>query len=320
MQLLKNTTNFNFVGHRRPAMLISLALVILSIGSLFVQKLNLGVDFTGGVLMQAVYENGADLPSIRTALENAGIEDATVQLFGSPRDVLVRMPVSEDTVPDAADIEQGQKVTMGETVFDILQNADPSVERGRVEVVGAQVGKELSDNGMLALLIALILIFGYVAIRFVWKFGAGAVAALIHDVILVVGFFSLFRLDFDLSVLAAVLAVIGYSLNDTIVVFDRIRENFLDLRNAGPEEVVNISINQMLARTIITGVTTLLVLLALYVFGGEALRPFSVALIVGIIVGTYSSIYVASSTALGLNVTVDDLLPPVIDEEEDALP
>ncbi len=320
MEIFKKTTNYNFVGHRRPAMMISLLLIIVSIGSLFVQKLNLGVDFTGGVLMQAVYPDGADLPSIRSALEEAGIEDATVQLFGSPRDVLVRMPVSEDTVPDATDVEQGQKVTMGETVFDILFRADSSVERGRVEVVGAQVGKELSEDGALALIIALILIFLYVMIRFVWKFGAGAVAALVHDIILVVGFFSLLRLDFDLSVLAAILAVIGYSLNDTIVVFDRIRENFLELRNAEPEEVVNISINQMLARTIITGVTTLLVLLALYVFGGEALRPFSLALIVGIVVGTYSSIYVASSTALGFNVTVDDLLPPPISEEEDALP
>ncbi len=320
MQIIKQTTNFNFVGHRRPAMALSVLLILVSIGSLFVQKLNLGVDFTGGVLMQVVYPEGADLPSIRTALTDAGIDDATVQLFGSPRDVLVRMPVSEDTVPDSTDVEQGQRTTMGEKVFDILSAADSSVERGRVEVVGAQVGKELSENGYLALMIALMLIFAYVAIRFVWKFGAGAVAALIHDVILVVGLFSLFQLDFDLSVLAAVLAVIGYSLNDTIVVFDRIRENFLDLRNAKPEQVVNTSINQMLARTIITGVTTLLVLMALYFFGGEALQPFSMALIIGIIVGTYSSIYVASSIALSLDVSVEDLLPPPVDEEEEALP
>ena len=320
MQILSKTTTINFMGHRRPAMAISLLLIVASIGSLFVQKLNLGVDFTGGVLMQVEYPDGADLPSVRTALEQSGIEDATVQLFGSPRDVLVRMPVSEDTVPDSSDVQQGDKVTMGETVYEILHAADSSVVRGRVEVVGAQVGKELSDNGALALIIALMLIFLYVAIRFVWKFGAGAVAALIHDVILVVGFFSLFQFDFDLSVLAAVLAVIGYSLNDTIVVFDRIRENFLDLRNVEPDEVVNRSINQMLARTIITGVTTLLVLLALYFFGGEALRPFSIALIIGIIVGTYSSIYVASAIALGLDVTVEDLLPPPVDEEADALP
>ncbi|MEM7081232.1 MAG: protein translocase subunit SecF [Pseudomonadota bacterium] len=320
MQLITKTTNIDFVGHRRPAMILSLVLIVVSIGSLFVQKLNLGVDFTGGVLMQAQYPNGADLPSIRSALENAGIDDATVQLFGSPRDVLVRLPVSEDTVPDSQDVEEGQKTTMGETVFDVLKAADGSVKRGRVEVVGAQVGKELSEAGMLALMIALMLIFIYVAIRFVWKFGAGAVAALVHDVILVVGFFSLFQLDFDLSVVAAVLAVIGYSLNDTIVVFDRIRENFLDLRNVEPEEIVNRSINQMLARTIITGVTTLLVLLALYFVGGEALQPFSLALIIGIVVGTYSSIYVASSTALGLDVTVEDLLPPVVEDEQDALP
>ncbi len=320
MEIFKKTTSINFVGHRRTAMLVSLALIVVSMGSLFVQKLNLGVDFTGGVLMEAVYPGGADLPAIWSALEDAGIDDATVQLFGTPRNVLIRMPVSEDTVPDADDVEQGQKVTMGETVFDILHSADESVVRGRVEVVGAQVGKELSEGGALALIIVLILVFLYVMIRFVWKFGAGAVAALVHDVILVVGFFSLLKLDFDLSVVAAILAVIGYSLNDTIVVFDRIRENLLELRNADPEEVVNISINQMLARTIITGVTTLFVLLALYIFGGEALRPFSLALIVGIIVGTYSSIYVASATALGLNVTVEDLLPPPVDEEQDALP
>lgn len=320
MEILSKETHINFVGHRKKAMALSILLIVISIASLATRQLNLGVDFSGGVLMQVQYPNGAELVAIRNALSDANIEDATVQLFGSPRDVLVRMPVSAETVPDSASVEKGENVTMGEKVFSVLEAADSSVVRGRVEVVGAQVGKELSENGALALVIALMLIFLYVAIRFVWKFGAGAVAALIHDVILVIGFFSLLQLDFDLSVLAAVLAVIGYSLNDTIVVFDRIRENFLDIRNAEPETVVNTSINQMLARTIITGVTTLLVLLALYFLGGEALHGFSIALIVGIIVGTYSSIYVASSTALSLDVNVEDLLPPKIDEEIDALP
>lgn len=320
MEILSKPTHIDFVGQRRLAVIVSLVLVAVSIVSLATRHLNLGVDFTGGVLMQVQYPEGADLPAIRTALTAAGIDDASVQLFGSPRDVLIRLPVSADTVPDSADVMQGDKVTMGEIVFSVLEKADGSVVRGKVEVVGAQVGKELSENGALALVIALMLIFLYVAIRFVWKFGAGAVAALIHDIILVIGFFSIFHLDFDLSVLAAVLAVIGYSLNDTIVVFDRIRENFLNIRNAKPEEVVNTSINQMLARTIVTGVTTLLVLLALYFLGGEALQPFSMALIIGIIVGTYSSIYVASTVALTLKVNVEDLLPPKIDEEVDALP
>ncbi|NNF16742.1 MAG: protein translocase subunit SecF [Gammaproteobacteria bacterium] len=320
MEILSKETHINFVGSRRIAVILSVILIAASIVSLATRKLNLGVDFTGGVLMQVQYPEGADLPAIRDSLAQAGIEDASVQLFGSPRDVLIRLPVSADTVPDSADVQQGDKVTMGEKVFDVLEAADSSVVRGKVEVVGAQVGKELSENGALALVIALMLIFIYVALRFVWKFGAGAVAALIHDVVVVIGFFSLFHLDFDLSVLAAVLAVIGYSLNDTIVVFDRIRENFLDIRNADPEDIVNTSINQMLARTIVTGVTTLLVLAALYFLGGEALQPFSLALIIGIIVGTYSSIYVASSVALALNVNVEDLLPPKIDEEVDALP
>ncbi len=321
MQILNKTTQIDFMGPRRTAVAISVVMILACIVSLAVYRLNFGVDFTGGVLVQVTYPDSVDIATVRAALDGADVEDPTVQFFGSSRDILVRLPPDESAVPVATDDLEADKATVGQKVLDVLKAQNPDVELARVEFVGPQVGEELRERGSSAMMIALILILAYVAFRFQWKFAVGAVAALVHDVILVVGIFSILRLDFDLSVLAAVLAVIGYSLNDTIVVFDRIRENFHDVRKQTPEQIINLSINQMLARTIITGVTTLLVLLALYFVGGEAVKPFATALIIGIVVGTYSSIYVASATAIGLNVSVDDLLPSEKEHAEvDALP
>ena len=322
MHLISKTTQFPFMGHRKPAMLVSIAFVIASIVSLALFRLNFGVDFTGGVLVQVTYAQPADTAAVRATLAAAGIEDASVQFFGSSRDVLVRLPPDENAELASTNDPSVEQTTVGERVLGALQAEDPDATLARVEFVGPQVGEELRERGSSAMMIALLLILAYIAFRFQWKFAVGAVAALIHDVIIVVGCFSIFRLDFDLSVLAAVLAVIGYSLNDTIVVFDRIRENFHDVRKSTPEAIMNLSLNQTLARTIITGLTTLLVLLALYFVGGEAVKPFSIALIIGIVVGTYSSIYVASATALALNVTVEDLLPTPDEDPTsiDALP
>ncbi|MBT8143936.1 MAG: protein translocase subunit SecF [Gammaproteobacteria bacterium] len=311
MKLLNKTTNFDFMGRRRLAVSISIILVIVSIAALFTRGLEFGIDFTGGVLIEVGYTNDADLSLVRTQLDGVGYTDAIVQHFGTARDVLIRLAPQEEM--------DGNVIR--DRILSALGSVEPDVELRRVEFVGPQVGKELAENGALAMMIAMILILIYVAFRFQWKFAVGSVAALLHDVIVTVGFFSILGLDFDLSVLAAILAVIGYSLNDTIVVFDRIRENFLKARRGHSVDIMNLSINQMLARTLITGITTLLVLLALFFLGGEVIRPFSIALIVGIVVGTYSSIYVASATALGLDITVEDMLPPERDDDElDELP
>lgn len=312
MQFIKKTTSFDFMGRRRLAAILSILLIVVSLASLATRGLAFGIDFTGGVLVEVGYPADADLGTVRERLGGAGFDDAVVQHFGTARDVLIRLMPQEDMEGNA----------VRERVLDALRGAGAELEVRRVEFVGPQVGQELTETGALAMLIALIMILIYVALRFQWKFGVGSVAALAHDVIIVLGFFSILQLDFDLSVLAAILAVIGYSLNDTIVVFDRIRENMLaQTRGGDTVEIMNLSINQMLARTLITGVTTLLVLAALYFLGGEVIEPFSIALIVGVIVGTYSSIYTASATALALDVTVQDLLPPERDEEElDALP
>ncbi len=311
MQLIGKTTNIDFMGRRRIAVGVSIVLIIASLASLATRGLQFGIDFTGGVLIEVGYPGDADLPGVRKQLADVGFDDAVVQNFGTARDVLIRLAPQEGMKGDE----------IREQVLDALEAVAPDVDLRRVEFVGPQVGKELAETGALAMMIAMIMILIYVAFRFQWKFAVGSVAALLHDVILTLGFFSILRIDFDLSVLAAILATIGYSLNDTIVVFDRIRENFLKARRGEPDQIMNLSINQMLARTLITGVTTLLVLLALFFLGGEVIRPFSIALIIGIIVGTYSSIYAASATALALDVTVKDLLPPDKDEEElDSLP
>jgi len=313
MRLIKDKTSIDFLslGRRRVTAALSILAVIVSIGSIATKGLEYGIDFTGGVLLEVSYPAEANLERIRLILGEAGFADLQVQRFGAVTDVLLRLPPQANTNSDEI------RKLMQQT----LAADEPNVELRRVEFVGPQVGEELREQGGLATIFVLLLIFGYVMIRFQWKFAAGAVAALAHDVMLTVGFFSIFSLQFDLTVLAAVLAVIGYSLNDTVVTFDRIRENFTKLRGVDPQESINISVNEVLARTIITGVTTLIVLIALFIFGGESVAPFSIALIVGVIVGTYSSIYTASATALYLNVNAQDLLPPAEDLEQiDDLP
>ena len=307
MKLIKEKTKINFLGttRRRIALSISVVAIVISLASLGTRGLEFGIDFTGGVLLEIGYPQDADLNKIRELLNGAGFDDVQVQEFGVATDVLLRLPPQPDSNPN--DIRDRLRNT--------LAADEPNVELRRVEFVGPQVGEELTEQGGLAMIFALLMIFAYVMFRFQWKFAAGAVAALTHDVIVTVGFFSIFGIDFDLTVVAAVLAVIGYSLNDTVVAFDRIRENFVKLRGVTSEEAMNISINEMLARTIITGVTTLLVLVALLFLGGESVGPFSIALIVGIIVGTYSSVYTASAVALTLDVTAQDLLPPEVDPE-----
>jgi preprotein translocase subunit SecF len=300
MNFFHHVPNFNFMGGRRVAMVLSVALIVLSFGSIFTRGLNFGIDFTGGVLLEVEYGGPADLAGIRGALAEAGFATPLVQNFGTASDALIRLPPQEGQ--DGGEIR--------DRVLAVLEARDPSVELRRIEFVGPQVGADLAEQGSLAMLIALILIFIYVMLRFRWKFAAGAIAALIHDVIILVGFFSVFGIGFDLTILAAILATIGYSLNDTIVVFDRIRENFRLIRRGSSEEIINSSINQMLARTLITAVTTALVLVALFLLGGESVSGFALALIVGILVGTYSSIYIASAIALLLDVSPVDLIPP----------
>ena len=308
MQLLDRVPTFNFMGRRRPAAVLSTVLIIGCFIAIGVRGLNLGIDFTGGVLVEVGYDSPADLAEIRRVLAADGFDKAQVQNFGTPREILVRLPPQEGE-------QTGAQIS--DRIIATLQEADSSAESRRIEFVGPQVGEELTEQGGLAMLFALIMIFGYVVLRFQWRYAVGSLVALAHDVILTVGAFAIFGWPFDLSVLAAVLAVIGYSLNDTIVVFDRIRENFRTQRTGTPEEVMNLSVNQMLARTLITGITTLLVLIALYFLGGEAVNAFAIALIIGVIVGTYSSIYVAAAVALVLGASRMDLLPPKPEEVDD---
>ncbi|EKO36504.1 export membrane protein SecF [SAR86 cluster bacterium SAR86E] len=292
--------NFNipFMSYRRVATISSLVLLVLSIGSLSFKGLNLGLDFSGGTLIEVSYEQAADLADIRDLVFTNGFDDFQVVNFGSNSDVLIKVA------------DKNGNSQIGDVVFKFLQAADPAIELKRIEFVGPQIGTELRDQGGLGMLVALGMILLYVAFRFQYKFALGAVAALAHDVVIIFGLFSLFSWDFDLTVLAALLAVIGYSLNDTIVVSDRIRENFRGERGYEPEEIVNKSINQTLSRTLITSLTTLLVLLALFFFGGDMIRGFSQALIIGVLIGTYSSIYVVANMLLGLSITQDDLAIP----------
>lgn len=291
---------FDVMGLRNAAAILSVVLILISIAALITRGLNFGIDFTGGYIVEAGFEQPAELPVLREALAAGGFEDAIVQHFGTTTEVLVRLVPAEGLTG----------ATVNTDVDRILSAAGQGdVSMRRVEFVGPQVGEELREQGGLAVLIALFFIVIYIWLRFEKKFSVGAVAALVHDVLITLGFFAITQINFDLSVLAAILAVIGYSLNDTIVVFDRIRENFVEIRKKAPIEVMNISINQTLSRTIITSLTTLLVLLALFLLGGESIRSFAVALIIGVIVGTYSSIYVASNAVLTLGLTREDMLP-----------
>lgn len=298
MRFFDKETNFDFMGRRKLAIIFSMALIVISIGSLIIRGLNFGLDFTGGTLIEVSYPEAVDLAKVRKALEVAGYGDAIVQHFGTSRDVLVRIAPREGLTSAA----------VGDGVLKVLRETG-KVDMRRQEYVGPQVGEELRDDGGLAMLIALGFIMVYVMARFEWRFAVGSIAALIHDVIITLGCFSLFQWDFDLTVMAAVLAVIGYSLNDTIVVFDRIRENFRKLRKKTSVEVINISLNQTLSRTLMTSLTTLLVVGAMFVLGGELIHSFSIALLIGIVVGTYSSIYVASSAVLALKISGAHLIP-----------
>ncbi len=290
-----NIPTIDFVGKRTYAIIFSVLLVAASIFSLTMNGLKLGIDFTGGTLIEAGYQQGVDLAEIRATLAKAKFERANVQYFGSTNEVLIRL--------------EPQSISSAKLSSKIINLLGDDVDIRRVEFVGPKVGEELTNDGGLAMLYALIGILIYVAVRFEYRFSLGSITALIHDVIITLGFFSLFQIEFDLTVLAAILAVIGYSLNDTIVVFDRIRENFLSTRYVDSPKIINGALNQTLSRTIMTSLTTLLVLLSLFLLGGETIHSFALALIIGVVVGTYSSIYVASSMILALGITKEDLLP-----------
>jgi preprotein translocase subunit SecF len=306
MQMLQLKETVAFMSYRKIAMVFSLILMIASVVSLSTNKLNFGLDFTGGTLIEVGFEEAADLTKLRSIMDSNGYPDAVVQLYGSSRDVVIRLALREDV-----------KVEMlGNQVLKILEEGThQKVDMRRIEFVGASVGDELAEQGGLAMLTALICILFYVAFRFEWRFAVGSVVALFHDVLLTLGLFSVLGLEFDLTVLAAILAVIGYSLNDTIVVSDRIRENFRKIREGNSEDIINISLTQTLSRTFITSITTLLVLAALFFRGGELIHGFATALLFGVFVGTYSSIYVASLVALALGISKEDLMPEVIEKE-----
>lgn len=311
MKFLNFKEPLNFMRFKTPAILFSLVLVLGSLFSIFTKGINFGLDFTGGIVVEAGFEQQADLPKIRTALAEGGFPDAVVQYFGTTTEVMIRIAPRDDieqAVVGAQIIEAIQKVEEGE------------VTKRRVEVVGAAVGDELKDDGLLALLASFIGIMMYVAFRFEWRYSVGSVVALIHDVIVTLGMFSITGMEVDLTVLAALLALVGYSINDTIVVFDRIREMFRKLREATVEETVNDAITSTLSRTTITSGTTALSLVALFYLGGPLLHGFAAALLFGIAIGTYSSIYVASSIAVLLGASREDLLPEVIEKEGENTP
>ncbi len=294
-------TNIDFLRWRKLAMGWSIAVLLIAVGSLLIRGMNLGLDFTGGTVIEVQYPEPAEIPKVRETLTQAGFGDAQTQHFGTSRDVLIRIPPHE----------QINAATLSNEVLHALQSAEggAGATMARAEFVGPQVGQELVEQGGLAALGALLGILVYVMFRFEWRLAVGTIAATVHDVVFTVGWFSLFQIEFDLTVLAAVLAVIGYSVNDTVVVLDRIRENFRKRRKGSVQEIMNLSINETLARTLMTSVATLLSVIVLYFLGGAVMRGFSIAMIVGIVVGTYSSIYIASATALYLGISREDLLP-----------
>ena len=307
MQILKlGSRTLHFMSLRKVAMAFSTLLIVASLASLFVKGLNFGLDFTGGTAVEVGFSQPADLEKVHDALAENGFSDATVQLFGSSQEILVRL------APRGSDVKAA---VIGNQVIEALKQADKSVVMRRIEFVGPSVGEDLKEQGGLAMLTALICILIYVAFRFEWRFAVGAVSALLHDVIITIGLFSVLGLEFDLTVLAAILAVIGYSLNDTIVVSDRIRENFRKVRIDDTIEIIDISLTQTLNRTLVTSITTLLVLIALFAWGGQTIHGFATALLFGVFIGTYSSIYVASSVAIAMGVSKEDLIPEVIEKE-----
>ena len=302
-----NIPVINFVGNRKYALIFSAILLVVSIASIGFQGLKFGIDFTGGTLIELGYEKTADLEDIRSKLTSANYKGTNVQYFGSDTEVLIQL--------------EPQAATSAQLSSSIIRMLGDGLDVRRVEFVGPKVGEELTNDGGLAMLYALIGILIYVAFRFEYRFALGSIAALVHDVTITIGIFSLLQIEFDLTVLAAILAVIGYSLNDTIVVFDRIRENFLSTRHIEPGPIVNDALNQTLSRTLMTSLTTLIVLLALFYLGGEVIHSFAGALIIGVVIGTYSSIYVASSMILALGISKEDMLPSEKEKKEiDARP
>ena len=332
MQFLNKQTHIDFLSLRKLALMLSVAMVLISIAALVMRGLNFGIDFTGGTLVEVGYSENIEVDKVRDDLLDAGYEDAVVQHFGTAKDVMIRLPASERD--NAANISEEIMLTLragqGEALAGEVsgqnkvqecvkdgQTSACSVQMRRVEFVGPQVGDELANQGGLAMLYALIGILIYVTLRFRWQFSVSSVIALVHDVVITLGIFAIFQFDFSLSVLAAILAVIGYSLNDTIVVFDRIRENFRKMRKGDRYQIVNAAINDTLPRTILTSLTTLLVVLTLLFFGGEVLRGFSIALLIGVLIGTYSSIFVASTSVLGLGLQREDMLEVEKKEDDD---
>jgi preprotein translocase subunit SecF len=307
MEFFRKTTRFPFMATRRRWYAVSATIILASLLVLAVRGLNFGIDFTGGVVLELGFPQAAEIDKVRQALGASGFGDAAVQSFGTPRDVMVRLLPEE-----GRDTNQ-----LAASALEAIRSYEPGVELRRTEVVGPQVGQELAEKGALAVLFTFLLIMAYVAFRFQWKLGVGAIVAAMHDPFVILGIFALTGLTFDLPALAAILAVIGYSLNDTVVVFDRIRERFLSMRKGTPEQVMDAAINETLSRTIMTSGTTLITVLALLFFGGEILRSFATALAIGIVVGTYSSIYVASALALDLKLTARDLMP--VQREKDAV-
>ena len=299
-----------FLSARKSTTIMSIILIVVSAFSLMTKGLNLGIDFTGGIQIEISFETAPNIENVRSNLASGGYDDAIVQNSGSSQDLMVRIPPRNGV--------DNKKI--GEDVIGMLQASENSVTLKSSEYISAQVGEELTEQGGLAMIFALIMIMIYIVFRFQWKFSIGAVLALIHDVMITLGIFSFFQLTFDLSVLAAILAVVGYSLNDTIVIFDRIRENFRSMRAGQTLDILNSAITQTIKRTIITSSTTLLVLLSLYVFGGSSLEGFSIALIVGVLIGTYSSIFVASTSIFYLDISTTDLIPVKREEVDDGMP
>lgn len=340
MEILNKESKINFLGKRNLAMVISAVLLLICIVAILTRGMNFGLDFTGGTLVEVGYESAVEIENVRDHLTEAGFEDAVVQHFGTSKDVLIRLPSevkveSQKASEISSSVMSALRAPSGEELLDqggaagaqqCLQNgqtANCQLQMRRVEFVGPQVGDELKNQGALAMLYAMIGILIYVTFRFKWHFALGSVIALVHDVLITVGLFAIFQFEFSLAVLAAVLAVVGYSLNDTIVVYDRIRENFVKMRKGDRVTVINRSINQTLPRTILTSLTTFIVVMALLILGGEVIRGFSIALLIGVIVGTYSSIFVASPVILMLGISREDMIPVVKEgegTEVDAMP
>jgi preprotein translocase subunit SecF len=308
MLIFKKTVNFLSV--RRITTTLSIVLIIFSLVSIISKGLNPGIDFTGGFQVEVSYEQSPEIESIRNNLSAAGFNDAIVQNSGSATDIMIRIAPREGL----------DSRTVGKLIIDNLNQSSNSAQLMSSEYVSAQVGEELTEQGGLAMIFALIMIMIYIVFRFQWKFSIGAVMALIHDVLITIGVFSIFQITFDLAVLAAILAVVGYSLNDTIVIFDRIRENFRSMRRAETLDILNSSITQTISRTMITSSTTLMVLLALYIMGGQSLQGFSLALIIGVLIGTYSSIFIASTSIFYLDISTSDLLSTKREEVDDGMP